>query len=811
MSSPIPASTRAVGESAISGLARLVSTRLRVLSLRFARNARWMLLAALLTTTAAVVWHHFDWFDLSGEEFGKYDAGLTAFTRRQERSSDIVIVAIDDRTFRTVAENPSYAISFGSWPYSRNIWARVFEHLVDEGARAVVFDAVIDEPHTDPSGDLAMAEVIGGGRVPFYLGFSVVASTDDRALPPVSASNRTGSETSIDPPSAPTTAEAAAPEQFPGDALTFEETIAADSPADEGSFAFVEDESYPRATGVETAEAIAFPVTTTDLTLPDLRMRSGGDDMMQFPVPPIAPLIPVARGFGLVLPEEDADGKLRRTRFAYTDGVNTYVTLPVAVAADLFAAERVEISPGRLQIGEREYQINPGGDAEIDYGGELHERFQTVSLAAVLDDWALRRAGQARRLPDGLFSGKVVMIAGFAVGTADVKPTPFSSLSPSVVKQAAVLQNLLDGGFIIEAPYAVSVLTAFLVAFSCLTIIVVVRSAWLEVGIPLFLYFCFYLFTGYFLGSSKTHILSVMPTMAGEIACFAAVAFNRVFLSGDRDHYREVFGHVMEPDRVDLLSEQRRLPSLRGEQREVTAIAVVLLDLPSVAASRRETPQAIADVLGLYRNAITSALLRAGGCIGRHSGRTLTCLFGAPLAEPQHAVRACRAALAVRHAVEDLGQTLRRNDLPELRIGIGVRSGAMFVGNLGTDHLLEYTAIGRGMDLTIQVAKANERFASVVLLDGDTAELVQSEFDLQPRGEVQFDDDVEKVTELIAARAAPESAQPLPPRIKLLDNLRSLTKALGRAKDTNRNSVQPTPQPATGTGSAANSNQETEV
>jgi adenylate cyclase len=248
-----------------------------------------------------------------------------------------------------------------------------------------------------------------------------------------------------------------------------------------------------------------------------------------------------------------------------------------------------------------------------------------------------------------------------------------------------------------------------------------------------------------------------MPTMAGEIACVAAVGFNHFVLSDDRDRYREAFQHFMDSERIDLMVEQRRLPCLTGERRDVSAVAVVLLDLAELTASRREDPEVLVEVLGLYRDRISSSLIDAGGCIGRHSGSSITSVFGAPLSDARHPFSAGLGAIAVARAVEQLHEELESKDLPALRVGIGLRSRTMLVANVGGERFTEYTAIGGEMDLTLELARANADRDSVVLVDAETADRLRVGFEIEERGIVSFGDIEEEVFEIV--RSKPRSAR----------------------------------------------------
>src|SRR5205823_1604171 len=152
---------------------------------------------------------------------------------------------------------------------------------------------------------------------------------------------------------------------------------------------------------------------------------------------------------------------------------NAYATLPVAVVADLLHADHVALAPGSLTIGARHIAINPDGDAAIDYRGTLEQTFDAYSVISVLDQAADLHATPPRtpKLDPAVFRGKVVVIGGFALGTADNKDTPFETGTRGIVKQAATIQNLLDGRMIVDAPFWLSILVTLAVAFFSVSVV----------------------------------------------------------------------------------------------------------------------------------------------------------------------------------------------------------------------------------------------------------------------------------------------------------------------------------------------------
>lgn len=709
----------------------MLKRTLSLIALRFRRMWPVMLLLSTVATGIGWVWWQFDLFQIHDDERSAYDDGVKKFTNKKwfppgqvKVSDDFIIVAIDDKTLTDVARTPAFLHRYGVWPFDRVIYADVLSYLHEHGARAVIFDATMEDAHLDPTGDLAMAETIRQTGVPFYLGFNVVGETP--ALPgvatPVNHLPRPP-ELPVEPDAGPGDGQPGADLAFPDEALPDTDTV-----VDAGV-----DPAVEQARLARVADLYAFPVTLGgDLKLPLLAQKPDDDDTdagprARYPVPAMEPMLDSAAGFGLVLQEEDEDGKMRKTAFAYSDGVNAYVTLPVAAAADLLDAGALELSPQSLKLGTRVVPIDADGTATIDYGGPLAARYRQVSLASVLrlknteqrrvskERWAELEA-QGRKL----FDGKIVLIAGMALGTADVKATPFEASAPGVHKQVAVLDNLLFGRFITDAPFWVSLLFSFLVCFGSVALVLIVRNFVVDIGWPVLLWAGFFMLTGSFLVLTKVHILSAMPSFAGTIASVLATAWERVFSNKERERMKEMFRAYMEEDLVDAMVEQKELPNLGGEEMEVTAYFSDIRGFSSFSELFRAEPQGLMRLLNRYLSTVTPVLRAEGACIDKYIGDAVVALFGAPVRHADHALRACRGALAVQKVVGELRVQLKNEGLPDVYTRIGLNTDRMLVGNIGSHDLLDYTAIGDGMNLASRLEGTNKAYSTLILMGENT-------------------------------------------------------------------------------------------
>lgn len=714
----------------------MASDTWKILRLRLRNHLSLMLGMAVLSTAVAAGCWQLGWLWLPGAERTLYDSALTRFTREQRVSSDIVVVAIDQTSLDGVRNNPTYARNFGNYPWTRSLWARVVEELTHQGARAVLFDMVMDERYTDASADLAFADVLRDTGMPFYLGTSTHPSA--APLPKVDPVHVPLSLDAPRPPVNPAAAQPGTPAVQPA---AFEEQE--------------EQEEQKPTDPLHAAQALAFPVRTEGRNLPLLESETAaGARVSNHIVPPVEVLLKDTDGFGLVDVEQDPDGSMRRTRFAYTDGANTYVTLPVALAADLFGARELVFSGRTMRLGSLELAVNPDGSAEIDYGGTLHERFPIVPVISVLDAWAERQQGKPGRLAPDQFRGKLVVVGGLALGLGDHKATPFTGSTPGVSKQLAVLENLLAGRFITDAPFWVSLLFTLGLAILSSVLLMTLRWPALEFSWVLLVFAAVFLVMGLSLSLGRVHVLAAMPAMAGVLASLGAMASNHLFANREAMFIRQAFSRYMEPRLIEQMIEERQLPRLDGEEREITAFFSDIRGFSRFAERFREDPRALVSMLNRYLTRVSTALLHQGGCLDKYIGDAVVCLFGAPVNHTDHAVRACMGALAVQGEVERLRAEFRKEGLPDVFTRIGLNTARLFVGNFGSEQLFDYTAMGDGMNLASRLEGANKAYGSLILIGPRTYELARDYIEVRELDKVRVAGKTEAVTvyELLALK-----------------------------------------------------------
>lgn len=175
-----------------------------------------------------------------------------------------------------------------------------------------------------------------------------------------------------------------------------------------------------------------------------------------------------------------------------------------------------------------------------------------------------------------------------------------------------------------------------------------------------------------------------------------AASFNKMSSGlAERDRVRDLLGKVVSPEiATELL---RKDVALGGEEREVTMLFSDLRNFTSM--SERLTPREMLGILNRYFSRMDAIITRHGGVVDKYMGDALMALFGAPLTNPDDADRALEAALEMTEALDDLNRRWQQRGLPAIGVGIGINTGIVVAGNMGSDNRLNYTVIGDCVNL----------------------------------------------------------------------------------------------------------------
>ncbi len=420
---------------------------------------------------------------------------------------------------------------------------------------------------------------------------------------------------------------------------------------------------------------------------------------------PVDVLLLAARGAGNVSFVPDGDGVFRRLPMAVSYRDLLIPSAPFVLARFILGTESLAAVP-----------LDRQGRMIIRYYGPAGT-YKTYSIAAIINSWAQLEEGGNPQIPPSEFAGKTVFIAGSAAGILDSRPSPLSALSSGVEIHAAVLDNVIHRDFIRGQPRFA--LAALLLLFSLLTVVGAshLRKIW---QLVVFFVFCLALpaATAGLAFVSGYWVPFVIPEFAVLIGFIGAALMNYSVEGKQRRFIKSVFRHYLSPDVIERIIANPSLLELGGEKREITSFFSDVAGFTSI--SEGLSPEDLVALLNEYLSEMTDIILSEGGTLDKYEGDAIIAFWNAPLDQPDHRVRACRAALRCQERLAELGPHFEAKIGRVLAMRIGLNSGPAVVGNMGSRRRFDYTAMGDTVNLASRLEGAGKLYKVSILAGEDT-------------------------------------------------------------------------------------------
>ncbi len=371
------------------------------------------------------------------------------------------------------------------------------------------------------------------------------------------------------------------------------------------------------------------------------------------------------------------------------------------------------------------------GDYLINwYGkGDVGGVFKYYPISALIHSAVQLTEGMKPEILPAAFRDKYVIVGGSAIGLMDYKSTPFTIYNayPGMEIHATILSNLLQRDFMREAPlwisYALSIAFAFFVSWIFFRIgkitpaTIVVSAAivgYLAVVLLAFRYLEFWLPVG-------------APLLSIIIGFSLSGAVSFVTEGRHRRELRRVLNRYMSPRVVDEVLLHPDDFELGGRELEAT---VFFSDIKNFTGlSERMSPKEVVTSLNEYFTLACDVVLTHGGMLDKYIGDAIMAVFGAPLQSDKHAVNACLAAIEVQDQLRNYYSHSENRKGPIFETRVGLNSGKMIIGNIGSLKRLDYTAIGDSVNLASRLEGVNKEFGTRIIISESTYEQVKDEIE----------------------------------------------------------------------------------
>ena len=437
-------------------------------------------------------------------------------------------------------------------------------------------------------------------------------------------------------------------------------------------------------------------------------------DRAVFPIPEVATNAAI---LGNVRDMPDADGVFRRA--APLNRFDGHYVPSLGMACYLLThpdARAASIERGRLKLGSVAIPLDSRGKVLLHYRG-VRDAYERIKAAAVIQSEMRLQAGEQPVLDPAVFQGRYVLFGFSAPGLMDQRATPVSRVTPGVFIHATLLDNLLAADALRDAPPHAVALVLILLALLAACGGLFSRSAWQNavlyavcavVGAG-----CSLLF--YPLGFWYP---LTAPLLAMLLALTSAVLVNYATEGRQKQFIKRAFQHYLSREVIEnILNDPGRL-QLGGERKELTIFFSDVQGFSTI--SERMNPQELTALLNEYLSEMTDIIFQEGGTLDKYEGDAIIAFWNAPLDQADHALRGCRAALRCARRLDELRQNLMDRYGSQLYARIGLNTGEVVVGNMGSKERFDYTVLGDAANLASRLEGANKPFGTYMMVSEAT-------------------------------------------------------------------------------------------
>ena len=629
---------------------------------------------------AALLFRVWDPQPIAGLRFVVFDTYQRLSPRQVDPAYPVRIVDVDEASLAEI----------GQWPWPRTKLAEIITRLKRDGAKVVALDLILAEP--DRLSPAAFAELFEGQNdlTPLAEQARMLPSNDKRL----------------------------------GDAMT-------DAPVVQG------------VSGLGVGQ----PVSAE----PKASFVAAGDDPKLFVprFPAATPLLPVlvqqSAGLGAVnwLPAQDQVVRSVPTLVALGDTLYPALALEALRVSEKKSTITIKSSGGSgvsafgqktgvefVRVGNT--ILNTQGNGEIWLRFTHSNPGRYLSAHTILSD---------RHNPADI-KGRHIFIGSSATGLMDLRATPLEASVPGVEVHAQALEQMLVGNYLRRPAYATGVELSFLVLVGALVAWLISRYGPLTaavIGVGAIIAIAGLSWTAY--ANSGVLFDPVYPGFSVLAVYLAGSLFSYVKSEADKNRVRSAFGHYVAPQLVEELAENHDKLKLGGEMREVTLLFSDVRGFSKIS-ERLDAEELIQFVNALF-TPLSDIILEEKGTIDKFMGDAVMAFWNAPVVDEAHAANACKTALRMIDALEQLNVQWRAESeaageqFEPVRIGIGLNTGACCVGNVGSPQRFDYSLLGDPVNTASRLESETKGFGVPIIVGERTATLAKG-FAFLPIGSIKL-------------------------------------------------------------------------
>ncbi len=406
----------------------------------------------------------------------------------------------------------------------------------------------------------------------------------------------------------------------------------------------------------------------------------------------------------------DSDGVIRKTFLISQSGTFLFPSLALKMAA-LSLKKNIVVEFGSLGIehifiNNHKLPVNAEGEIWIRYPNS--SSFPTFSFSDVYKN----------QVSSSAFENKIILIGVTAKALADFHISPLGYLS-GIDVHATIVENIIHNRTLYRPNVAVIFEMIFMLIMGLIYGLLYQRlNLKFCGGITFVLILTYFILDDRYFFEHGIVANSILP-MVHLFFVFVATAVYKYFVEEKKSReIKAAFEHYVSPAVVNEILKDPSHLKLGGEKKRLT---VLFSDIRGFTRLSEEVPpETLTHLINIYLTEMTSVVLEHRGTIDKYVGDELMALFGVPLGYPEHALNACHTAQKMIRKLDDIRKKWRELGVNTLNIGIGVHTGEMVVGNMGSNFIFDYTVIGKEVNLGSKLQELNKNYGTQILISEET-------------------------------------------------------------------------------------------
>ena len=434
---------------------------------------------------------------------------------------------------------------------------------------------------------------------------------------------------------------------------------------------------------------------------------------------PLRILTRKAKMVGSVNAEPDNDGILRRSPAILRHGNAVYPSLSLATAMlvrdvgrvkPVFQDDGVGINVIGVKFGDYMIPTDSHGNVNIAFQGGAYTYEYIPATDVLSGDYA-----------GGGLKDVIAFVGTSAAGLLDVRSTPFEKIYPGVETHAVLLDSILshkvpskpafEVGAVVILLFGLGLVMAFIqpILKPVMLIVLSTTIAVILIGGN------FYIWSVYLYD-----VTMITPLILVALLTMWNIGYSLVRENNQRQMIKSMFGQYVPPQHVDLMLADAKNYNTEGESKELTVMFADIRNFTNI--SETLTANKLKQALNRYFTPITGAIFDNEGTIDKYVGDMVMAFWGAPIHDDNHRKHAIDAAFAMLQETENIKPEFEAEGLPEFNIGIGLNTGPMNVGDMGSEFRRAYTVLGDSVNLGSRIESLTKFYGAKLMVSESVIE-----------------------------------------------------------------------------------------